>query len=118
MRKKSPLIARSGYTPNLLLDTLMEKLEAKSDAALARTLAVPASTISKVRHKQVAVNSDLLLAAHELTGMSIRELRDLMGDTQVRYWMGGDAKAEPAPLPSFMEVRQRDASHTGRASHA
>lgn len=117
MRKKSPLVARDGYTPNLLLDTLMEKLGAKSDAALARILAVPPSTISKARHKLVAVNSDLLLSAHELTGMSIRELRDLLGDTHARYWMGGEAKSDVADavaFSAFRELRHRDAGHASR----
>ncbi|WP_147376731.1 hypothetical protein [Noviherbaspirillum saxi] len=114
MRKKSPLIGQEGYTPNHLLDTLMEMLETKSDAALARVLAVPPSTISKVRHKQVAINSDLLLAAHELTEMSIRELRDLMGDTKSKYWLGGmDGAIKPRKtpaLPRFREVMHRDAA--------
>jgi len=102
MRKKSPLVVQEGYTPNHLLDTLMAMLGAKSDAALARILAVPPSTISKVRHKQVAINSDLLLAAHELTEMSIRELRDLMGDTKSKYWLGGmDSAVKTRKIPTM-----------------
>ena len=88
MKMKSLLIGRDDYTPNHMLDTLMEKLGVKSDAALARALNVPPSTISKVRHKQVGVNSTLLLAAHEATELSIRELRLLMGDIHTRYWLG------------------------------
>lgn len=115
MRRKSILPLRESYTPNLFLDTLMEMLNAKSDAALARMLEAPPSTISKVRHKWVAVNSELLLAAHELTGMSIRELRDLMGDTRAGYWMADvdssrTATRASSPRPSFMEQRQREAT--------
>ena len=116
MRKKSPLVAQEGYTPNHLLDTLMALLGAKSDAALARILAVPPSTISKVRHKQVAINSDLLLAAHELTEMSIRELRDLMGDTKSKYWLGGMDSVVRTRTISAMPRYQREASQI--ASHA
>jgi hypothetical protein len=119
MRKKSPLVLQDGYTPNHLLDILMDLLGAKSDAALARKLDVPPSTISKVRHKQVAVNSDLLLAAHELTEISIRELRDLMGDTKSKYWLGGmDPGVKPrrtAKLPSFRETLHRDVQHSAGA---
>lgn len=107
MRKKSGLVEQENYTPNHLLDILMEKLEAGSDAALARMLHIPPSTISKIRHKQVAVNSALLLAAHEATGISIRELRQLMGDINTRYWLGnmghGLPQRKPTPLRSFVE---------------
>jgi len=116
MRKKSPLVGQEGYTPNHLLDTLMEVLGAKSDAALARALDVPPSTISKVRHKQVAVNSDMLLTAHELTEISIRDLRDMMGDTQSKYWLGGmdpQVKSRRSPkLPSFRDTMHRDMPHS------
>jgi hypothetical protein len=110
MRKKSGLVEQETYTPNLLLDILMTKLDVDSDAALARKLRIPPSTISKVRHKQVAVNSALLLAAHEATEISIRELRLLMGDTGTRYWLGNmghglPARKRSAP-PSFREARQ------------
>ena len=88
MRRNTAIVHRAGYTPNHLLDTLMVKLRVKSDAALARALCVPASTISKVRHRQMAVNSSLLLAAHEATEISIRELRNLLGDTETKYWLG------------------------------
>ncbi len=118
MRKRSELVDRNGYTPNHLLDTLMEKLGVPSDAALARMLAVPPSTISKVRHKQVAVNSSLLIAAHELTEISIRDLRDLMGDTEARYWLGSidaDRRDSMPQLPSYGERLHRDAPQL--ASH-
>ena len=88
MRRNTAIVYRAGYTPNHLLDTLIVKLRVKSDAELARALCVPASTISKVRHRQMAINSSLLLAAHEATEMSIRELRTLMGDTETKYWLG------------------------------
>ncbi len=116
MRKKSPLVHHSGYTPNHLLDILMRKLGVQSDAALARVLSVPPSTISKIRHKQVAINSALLLAAHEMTEMSIRELRTLMGDTGTRYWLGSlsgginadtNASATVLPMaPAYSEQRR------------
>jgi DNA-binding transcriptional regulator YdaS (Cro superfamily) len=96
MRKKSGLVEQANYTPNHLLDTLMEKLEVGSDAALARVLDIPPSTISKIRHKQVSVNSALLLAAHEATEISIRELRQLMGDVTTRYWLGNMGHGLPS----------------------
>ncbi|HZW19888.1 MAG TPA: hypothetical protein VFF99_01190, partial [Noviherbaspirillum sp.] len=61
-------------------------------------------TISKVRHRQMAVNSSLLLAAHEATEMSIRELRTLLGDTETKYWLGDlDLGQAHDRIPSFTE---------------
>lgn len=110
MRRKPAIIEQSTYTPNHLLDTLMHKLAVDSDAALARALKVPPSTISKVRHKQVGINSALLLAAHEATEISIRELRELMGDCNTGFWQGSlgitaTTKA-PAKRPSYLEQRR------------
>jgi len=114
MRKNTAIVYRAGYTPNHLLDTLMVRLRVKSDAALARALCVPASTISKVRHRQMAVNSSLLLAAHEATEMSIRELRNLLGDTETRYWLGDlDLGRTQEHIPSFLE-RPRTAPSGGQ----
>ena len=104
MRKNTAIVYRAGYTPNHLLDTLMVKLQVKSDAGLARALGVPASTISKVRHRQMAVNSSLLLAAHEVTEISIRELRNLLGDTETKYWLGDlDFGRAQERMPTFID---------------
>jgi hypothetical protein len=104
MRKNTAIVYRAGYTPNHLLDTLMVRLHVKSDAALARALCVPASTISKVRHRQMAVNSSLLLAAHEATEISIRELRNLLGDTETKYWLGDlDLGRTQERIPAFKD---------------
>lgn len=111
MRKNSALVLYETYTPNHMLDVLMARLEVKSDAALARALCVPPSTISKVRSKQMPVNSSLLLAAHDATEISIRDLRLLLGDTATKYWVGSiGAEERKYRMPAFAEQRQRDAS--------
>jgi hypothetical protein len=104
MQKNSVLVACDSYTPNHMLDMLMTRLGTKNDAALARALAVPPSTISKVRNRQMVVNSTLLLAAHETTEFSIRELRDMLGDTGTRYWLGGlGDRAGENKMPAFVD---------------
>lgn len=115
MRKNSALIERDTYTPNHMLDVLMTKLGAGSDAALARALSVPPSTISKVRSRQMPVNSSLLLAAHDATEISIRDLRLLLGDTGTRYWVGSIGTQECKyrnRMPAFVEQRHREAFGT------
>lgn len=93
------------YTPNHLLDTLMGKLHVQSDAGLARALGVPPSTISKIRNKHMAISSSLLLSAHELTEISIRDLRNLMGDVHSKYWrgdLGDDKGGNVVSLPRYI----------------
>ncbi|MFC7519080.1 hypothetical protein ACFQUU_29185 [Herbaspirillum sp. GCM10030257] len=73
------------YDPNRLLDIVIKKLNLKNDAALARTLEVAPPVLSKIRHGRLPVGATLLIAMHEETGLSIRELRDLMGDRRNKY---------------------------------
>lgn len=82
------------YDPNRLLDTLVEKLHLKNDAALCRRLEVAPPVISKIRHGRLPVGASMLIRMHEETGLTIRELRDLMGDRRRNYRFG-DAQGKP-----------------------
>lgn len=79
------LISQETYNPDHLLDTVIERLHLKNDAALSRTLEVAPPVISKIRHRRLPVGASLLIRMHEVTNMSIRELRDLMGDRRHKY---------------------------------
>ena len=78
------LISQQTYDPNRLLDALIERLNLKNDAALSRALDVAPPVISKIRHARLPVGASMLIRMHEETGLSIRELRDLMGDRRNR----------------------------------
>jgi Sec-independent protein translocase protein TatA len=52
--------------------------------------------ISKIRHHRLPVGASLLIRMHEVTGMSIRDLRDLMGDRRTKYRLS-DAQGRPKP---------------------
>ena len=73
------------YDPNYLFDTVIKRLGLKNDAALARCLEVAPPVISKMRHRQLAVGASLLLSLHEVTGMSFKDLRALMGDNRASF---------------------------------
>ena len=73
------------YDPNRLLDYLLDKLELKNDAALSRLLEIEPPTISKIRHQRLGVGAGLLLRLHEVSNLSIRELRELMGDRRGQF---------------------------------
>ena len=73
-------ITQEGYNPNNLLDSLIARLSLKNDAALSRILEVAPPVISKIRHRRLPVGASLLIRMHEVSNLTIRELRDLMGD--------------------------------------
>ena len=64
--------------PNYMLDKLREALAAKNDAELSGLLGIPAAVISKIRHGRLRVSSNFLIQAHDATGLSIGELRQLL----------------------------------------
>ena len=74
------LLNKDTYNPDNLLDTIITRMELKNDAALSRMLEVAPPVISKIRHRRLPVGASLLIRMHDTTGMSINELRDLMGD--------------------------------------
>lgn len=87
------------YNPNHLLDILLGKMQLKNDAALARMLEVAPPIISKVRHHRLPIGASLLIRMHEVTGLTIRDLRDLMGDRRDKYRLS-DAQGRPKPAES------------------
>ena len=90
------LSSQETYNPNQLLDTLRERMKLKNDAALSRALEVAPPVISKIRHRTLPVGASLLIRMHEVTQMSIRDLRDLMGDRRTKYRLS-DAQGKPKP---------------------
>lgn len=73
------------YDPNHLLNVLLERMQLKNDAALCRLLGVQPPLISKIRSRRLPVGSAMLLRMHEETGLSVRELRALMGDRREKF---------------------------------
>lgn len=73
------------YDPNNLLDTLIKQLHLKNDAALSRALEVAPPVISKIRHRRLPVGASLLIRMHEISDVSIKDLRGLMGDRRAKF---------------------------------
>jgi hypothetical protein len=96
------LASQDSYNPSRLLDTLREKMQLKNDAALSRALEVAPPVISKIRHRALPVGASMLIRMHEVTDLSIRELRDLMGDRRAKYRIS-DIQGKPkARSPSAL----------------
>jgi len=77
--------AAQRYDPDHLLATLIERLNLKNDAALSRALEVSPPVISKIRHRRLPVTASLLIRMHEVSALSIKELRLLMGDRRQKF---------------------------------
>ncbi|MGH8810324.1 MAG: hypothetical protein ACREX0_20795 [Noviherbaspirillum sp.] len=83
--KSSEASEQFQYDPNNLLESLIEKLNLKNDAALSRALEVAPPLISKIRHRRLPVGASLLIRMHEVSNLSIRDLRHLMGDRRNKF---------------------------------
>jgi hypothetical protein len=68
------------YDPNRLIDALLDRMQLKNDAALCRALRVQPALISKIRHRRMPVGASILVRMHEMSGLSVPQLRALMGD--------------------------------------
>jgi len=75
------------FDPNRLLDALINMMQLKNDAALCRRLRVAPSVISNIRRGQLPVGASMLVRMHEESGVSIKELRALMGDRREKFRM-------------------------------
>lgn len=73
------------YNPNRLLDALLVQLNLKNDAALSKVLGVAPPVVSKVRHHKLAIGASMLIRMHEVSNLSIRDLRFLMGDRRDKF---------------------------------
>ena len=64
---------------NDVLDRLIDKLELKNDAALSKAMKISPPVVSKFRHGHLPFGAVYIIMAHELTGWSIREIKDWLG---------------------------------------
>jgi plasmid maintenance system antidote protein VapI len=85
MDQNHPQTSQADYDPNHLLDAMLEKLKLKNDAALSRALEVAPPVISKIRHRRLPVGASILIRMHEVSDLSVAELRDLLGDRRQKY---------------------------------
>jgi plasmid maintenance system antidote protein VapI len=63
--------------PHTLLDTLIEFLKLKNDAALARTLEVAPPVVSKVRNHTLPLGPSLIVKISEVTDWNVKTIREL-----------------------------------------
>lgn len=72
------------YDPNCLLDAVLKKMRWENDAVLARKLNVSANVIHRIRSRTLPLGASMLIWMREATGVSVDELRQLLGDRRTR----------------------------------
>ena len=97
------------YDPGYLLDTVIRRLGLKNDAALARCLEVAPPVISKTRNGQLAVGASMLLRLHEVTDISVKDLRALMGDNRASFRLEDAQFAQAARANAHAAATSRTA---------
>lgn len=85
MDKVDTQISQPEYDPAKLLDLLLEKLVLKNDAALSHVLEVAPPVISKIRHRRLPVGASILIRMHDISNLSVAELRNVLGDRRKKY---------------------------------
>lgn len=110
------LVTQESYNPNHLLDILIERLNLKNDAALSRALEVAPPVISKIRHRRLPVGASMLIRMHEVSTLSVRELRDLMGDRRTKYRLS-DAQGKPKPADGMPQASKQQGQAQGQQAH-
>jgi plasmid maintenance system antidote protein VapI len=73
------------YDPDALFDAIIKQLNLRNDAGLSRILNVAPPVISKIRHRKLTIGASLLVRMNEVTGLSIKALRALMGDHRAKF---------------------------------
>lgn len=86
---------QNSYDPNRLLDKLKELLNLDSDVALSNVLEVPPPLISQIRHRGYPIGPSILIRMHDVSMLSVRELRDIMGDRRKKVRSSYDAAFVP-----------------------
>jgi len=102
------------YDPNRLMDALKDMLHLESDVALSEVLEVPPLLISHIRYRNYPVAPSVLIRIHDITQMSIQELRDIMGDRRKTVRTSYDMAFLSNPESSYAQDEQIQATQNER----
>lgn len=95
------------YDPARLLDFLIARFQLKNDAALSRLLEVAPPVISKIRNGRLPIGASLLIRMGDVTNISTRSLRNIMGDRRKKFRISdacGRPKAPETNTPEMSNV--------------
>jgi hypothetical protein len=86
---QQPLTGQRSYDPGRLLDALAAQLRLSTDSLLATFLNMAQSVVSKIRRCQLPISATMLIRMGDVSGMTIDEMRCLMGDRRSRIRVAG-----------------------------
>lgn len=92
------------YNPGQLFDSTIARLRLRNDRDLSRQLQVAAPLLRKMRLRQLPISGVVLLRIHEITGISLPELRQLMGDRRRRFRLSSPGPACMAGTPARLRL--------------
>jgi hypothetical protein len=70
----------NAYAPEALLNALLDKLQLKHDAELARILKMEKRLLGDIRAGRLQISGSMLMQMQEASGIAIEELRRILGD--------------------------------------
>lgn len=76
MKKPFRTIKQNKTANAALLNVVIQHLQLKNDAALARLVEVAPPVISKIRRGRLDIGPSMMIRIHEVTGFSIEKLCD------------------------------------------
>ncbi len=76
---KDRMLSDVTYTPQHLINMILETCNLKNDAALARRLKYSRTTIDFLRHRQRLLSDAVILAMHEGLDIEVADLRKWSG---------------------------------------
>jgi hypothetical protein len=68
------------YDPALLLNSLLDRMHLTEDAELAKRLRMDKRLLGKIRERRLQISGSMLMLMQEATGITIAELRRMLGD--------------------------------------
>ena len=75
------------YDPALLLNSIMDSMHLSEDAELAKRLRMDRRLLSKIRERRLQISGSMLMQMQEATGITIAELRRILGDRRSKSRM-------------------------------
>lgn len=79
-KRSASLGTPEAYDPELLLNSLMDRLHLSDDGALAQRLRMDKRLLGKIRERRLQISGSMLMQMQEATGIEIVDLRRILGD--------------------------------------
>lgn len=88
--KASEIEDFESYDPNHLFDSVLDRFQLEDDMSLSAALHVAPQVIHDMRQMKMPIDSNMLIALHELTGISISGLHNILGERRKKLRFDDD----------------------------